>query len=469
MPRVNALPVLLILAALSEAGYIWLYFLGDLAGEIVSHIALYLALSIFYVAAVFVITRSGSATAGRRRLIGLIWSAAILFRLTVVSLPPTLSEDLTRYRWQGKLQAAGGNPYTAVPEDPQWARLRDSTWDQVNRKDLPSVYGPLLETVYAGCYRLVSAVTPDESLQVWLFKIPFALCELLAAGALIWLLNSLALPSAWALVYLWSPLMIVEFWAQGHNDTLAVLLLVLALAAAHRHRWTAGFACLSLAALAKFWPAILFPFFLLRHENGAWRLRWKQALVAVPIALAVSWPYLQGIGHVGELLEGFLGGWRNNDSLYEYLWEYAGRNYDRGTSYASYALAAVLAAIWALQLPLVRACQWAIVALLFVSANCFPWYLSWFVPLLAITHEAPLLLWTALVALSYQILIAYRLTGEWADSDFFRTLEYAPVFGFLAARCIYTAARRAIQRTKALSSGHAESDPKPDPSHQFHP
>jgi hypothetical protein len=456
-----------VLAALSEAGYIWLYSLGDLGGEIVSHIALYLTLSIFYVSAVFVITRTATPSTGHRQLIGLIWAAAVLFRLTVVSLSPTLSEDLTRYRWQGKLQAAGGNPYTAVPEDPQWAALRDSTWDQVNRKDLPSVYGPLLETVYAAWYRLVSAVTPDEALQVWLFKIPFALCDLLAAGALIWLLKSLALPAAWVLVYLWSPLMVVEFWAQGHNDTLAILLLVLALAAVHRDHWTAGFSCLSLAALAKFWPAILFPFFLLRRENGVWRLRWKQALVAVPIALAVSWPYLQGIGQVSELLEGFLGGWRNNDSLYEYLWEYAGRNYDQGTTYASYALAAALAGIWALQLPLVRACQWAIVALLFVSANCFPWYLSWLVPLLAITHEAPLLLWTALVALAYHILIGYRLTGEWTDSDFVRTLEYVPVFGLLAARWIYIAARRAVQRIKTQTSERSSSDPKPAPAHQF--
>ena len=129
----------------------------------------------------------------------LIWFAAILFRLTVVSLPPTLSEDLTRYRWQGRLQAAGGNPYTEAPDNPTWASLRDSTWNEVNRKDLPSVYGPLLETTYAVWYRLVSAVTADEALQVWLFKIPFALCDLLAAGALIWLLNSLALPAAWVL------------------------------------------------------------------------------------------------------------------------------------------------------------------------------------------------------------------------------------------------------------------------------
>jgi hypothetical protein len=104
---------------------------------------------------------------------------------------------------------------------------------------------------------------------------------------------------------------------------------------------------------------------------------------------------------------------------------------------------------------------------LFVSANCFPWYLSWFVPFLAITHEAPLLLWTALVALAYHILIGYRLTGEWTDSDFFRTLEYVPVFGLLAARWIYIAARRAVQRIKTQTSERSSSDPKPAPAHQF--
>jgi hypothetical protein len=80
---------------------------------------------------------------------------------------------------------------------------------------------------------------------------------------------------------------------------------------------------------------------------------------------------------------------------------------------------------------------------LFLSANCFPWYLSWLIPLLAIFPNPALLLWTALVVLHYHILIGYSILGVWQDSDQFRLLEYLPVYGFLLAGWIAKLAHRA--------------------------
>ena len=44
--------------------------------------------------------------------------------------------------------------------------------------------------------------------------------------------------------------------------------------------------------------------------------------------------------------------------------------------------------LWLLQRPLIESVKWAIVVLLFFSANCFPWYLSWFLPFLAVSPNA---------------------------------------------------------------------------------
>jgi hypothetical protein len=377
----------------------------------------------------------------------LIWSAGIVFRLTVFPLDAQLSEDLYRYRWQGKLQAAGGNPYTEVPQAPQWEELRDETWPLVNRKDLPSAYGPLLELLYAGYYPLARILAADPARQAWLFKLPFALLELGVALALSRLLRLLGQPAGRILIYLWSPLAVVEFWAQGHNDTLAVLLVLLALTASLRGRHVWAFLWLTLAALAKFWPAVLFPFFLLRREDRAWKFRWKPALIAAPAAVIVCLPYLGGISNVRDLLEGFIGGWRNNDSLYGFIYDYAEKDFDRATELVQRILLFGLAALWAFQLPLLRAAQCAIALLLFLSANCFPWYLSWLLPFLAIFPNAALLLWTALVMLHYHVLIGYGILGVWQDSDEFRKLEYLPVYGLLAAGWI---ARFFVQRRLAL-------------------
>ena len=133
---------LLLLALLLEVGFVCLRQLADLELKTVEFIAIQLVDSLLYIVCCFLITRPTSGGAPARRLMLLIWVAGIAFRLTVVGIDPTLSDDLNRYRWQGKLQAAGGNPYRETPADPRWESLRDATYARVNRKDLPSVYGP---------------------------------------------------------------------------------------------------------------------------------------------------------------------------------------------------------------------------------------------------------------------------------------------------------------------------------------
>lgn len=463
--------LLLPLAVLLEAAFLSLHRLENFKLQAVEFITTYLLASLLYLVCCFLITNSGGDGALPRRWMGFIWGAGILFRLTVFPLDPMLSEDLNRYRWHGKLQAAGGNPYTEVPEDPRWEPLRDATYPRVNRKDLPSVYGPALEWSYAACYRVVSALQPDERKQVWWFKAPFALFEIAVAMALGGLLTAMRLPRQWLLIYLWSPLTIVEFWAQGHNDTVAVLSMVLALTAAVKQRWVWGWGWLTLAALAKFWPVILFPFFLVQREGGRCLFRYRAALVAIPIALVVSWPYLNGISNVEELLAGFVGGWRNNDSLYALIYWAVDEDFDAGTVWVQRLLVGGFALLWANHLwgtnlwkkwggrnqkrhdvapspenfavlgsdslSLVRSAKWAVLLLLFLSANCFPWYLSWLLPFLAIFPNAALLMWTGLVSLSYHILIGYELLGVWQENDEVRQLEYVPVYVVLIAGALW--------------------------------
>ena len=416
------------LAVAMEAGFFALASLGNFETHVVELVFWFFVLSVLYLAACWI---SLSKDANRLSM-KLIAGAAIAFRLTVLMLDPGLSEDLFRYRWQGKLQSAGGNPYVEVPEAPKWAGLRDTTWDQINRKDLPSVYGPAYELLYAVWYRAAAAWTDDGHAQAWSFKLPFAALELAVGASLLWLLSVWKLPPQRALVYLWSPLVVVEFWAQGHNDPLAVLFVLLALGLAKEQRWPWAFCALAVATMAKLWPAILFPFFLLQRVEGRWELRWKPALAAAPAALLLSLPYLGALSNVTELLEGFVGGWRNNDSLYGWIYAWANEDFDRGTVLVSRLLAVALAGLWALQLSLERAAMWAAVILLFLSANCFPWYLSWFLPLLALFPNAGLLLWTSTVILAYHVLIPYGVVGEWRYDEALLRLEYWPVFGALA-------------------------------------
>ncbi len=434
--------VLAALAAGLEAGFGALAYLGDFESKIAEFVFCFLFLSLLYLGSCWVALSTPWALEGRRFRVMALAGAALAFRLTLLPLSPGLSEDLYRYRWQGKLQSAGGNPYSEVPEDPKWAGLRDATWDQISRKDLASVYGPAYELIHAGWYRLAAAWTDDEQAQAWSFKLPYAVLELAVGATLIWLLGLWGFPPERSIAYLWSPLIVVEFWAQGHNDPLAVLFVLLALGLAKQQRWSWAFAALSVATMAKFWPVILFPFFLLQRVEGRWEFRWKPALAALPVALALSLPYSGALSNVTELLEGFVGGWRNNDSLYGWIYAWAGEDFDRGTVLVARLLAVALAGLWALQLALPRAALWATVTLLLLSANCFPWYLSWFVPLLPLFPNAALLLWTATVVLAYHVLIQYGALGEWTYVEDVLRLEYWPVFALLIGSALARVLKR---------------------------
>jgi hypothetical protein len=357
-----------------------------------------------------------------------IVAAGVIFRLIVWPLAPALSDDPYRYRWEGKLQEAGGNPYEVRPVDSRWIRLRDETYPRVPGRDFKAVYGPLIEQIEQWTYRAVAAASLSPERQVFWFKLPFALCDLGAMAALWQLLAAHGLPRARILIYAWSPLTVMEFWATGHNDSVVVLLMALALVAAAKNRWTWAFAALSFAAGAKIWPILLFPLFIGWKRNRP--LRWWQWWVLVPIAGLLALPYWTNITENLQFMSGFMGGWRNNDSLYGLILWAAKDLYL--AKYAAFAAVAVVVALLTLrQVPLERAALWAIALMLMVSANCHPWYLTWLLPLLILFPVPGLLLWTALVPLAYSAVVSWVTLGEWQGSNVFGWFEYAPVYAML--------------------------------------
>lgn len=421
-----------ICAGAMEALFLALRMQGDLRFRVPESAALLLLTSTFYLVAVYGVLAAGGegrvGGTGRGRVF-LIAGAALVFRLTVWPIAPALSDDVFRYRWEGHLQAEGGNPYQSKPNDPEWDRLRDETWPRVGGKDVKAGYGPLWELIEHAVYRLAALGTADPERQASWFKAPAALFDLSTIGALAGLLAARRRPPGLLLIYAWSPLGIIEFWGSGHNDAVAVFFVVLGLWLAAGARWWPAFASLSLAACAKLWPLILFPVFV--GWNGRRPLRWKEWTIFLPIAAALAAPYWSNVEENARVMSGFVGGWRNNDSLYGLLLWVAGDQYP--AKYAAFAIiiataAGVTLARWRLE----RACLAVIAVMLMVSANCHPWYLTWLVPLLALTPVPALFLWTALMPLAYRVVIAWALLAEWEGSTPWRWWIYLPVYGLLA-------------------------------------
>src|SRR5689334_637884 len=64
--------------------------------------------------------------ADQRGALIVILLAAVAMRLALVFVEPYLSTDIYRYIWDGRVQAAGINPYRYLPTAPQIAHLRDA-------------------------------------------------------------------------------------------------------------------------------------------------------------------------------------------------------------------------------------------------------------------------------------------------------------------------------------------------------
>ena len=426
-------PVLLTIAVVLEILFLRIRFLRHLESHIVETIIIYVLSSLVYLFSVFLALQipARANRFSRKYLMLLVAIPALTFRLTVWPVFPALSDDVFRYRWEGKLQAQGGNPYQARPNDPQWAHLRDETFPFVGSKDFKAGYGPLLELFELWTYRVLTRFTPDGFQQAFWFKAPFAFFDLAAIMALWALLKARGWPPERLLIYAWSPLPVMEFWATGHNDSVVVFFLLVALLSAAKERWTLSFAGLSLAAAAKIWPLLVFPIFI---GWKGWRpRRWRQWSVLLPIAGLLALPYWSDVAENVRFMSGFLGGWRNNDSLFGLLLWLTGDIYR--AKYLAFAIVISTSVFVTFRgWPLEKAVLAVIVTMLMFSANCHPWYLTWILPLLAFLPLPALLLWTALMPLAYHVLIRWVELREWRGSTDMRWLIYVPVYGLLVGR-----------------------------------
>src|SRR5207248_1841192 len=177
--------------------------------------------------------------------------------------PPYLSDDIYRYIWDGRVQAAGINPYRYLPADSALAQLQDDKiYPRINRKDYArTIYPPVAEAVFFLTTRISESVT-------WM-KATTVLFEALAVWALAQLLASFGLPRQRILLYAWHPLTVWEFAGSGHADSIAIAFISFALLARRRNAEVATGLALASATLVKLFPIVLLPAL---YRRGSWKM-----------------------------------------------------------------------------------------------------------------------------------------------------------------------------------------------------
>lgn len=195
----------------------------------------------------------------RRRLPGqalwLVLGVAVLLRVVLLASPPLLSTDIFRYVWDGRVQAAGINPYRYLPVDPALAALRDeSVFPHINRANYArTIYPPMAQLVFAFVGRVWDSVTA--------MKLAMVGFEVLGVACLLRLLPVAGLPRERILIYAWNPLALWSFAGDGHVDAVVVGLLGLGLLLRARRQEGLAGAVLGCATLVKFFPLVVAPAF----------------------------------------------------------------------------------------------------------------------------------------------------------------------------------------------------------------
>ncbi|HEU4509572.1 MAG TPA: glycosyltransferase family 87 protein [Pyrinomonadaceae bacterium] len=377
--RLNSRSVLLLFLGCT---LLLLYRVGvqaDDAADIRWFLKVALVQSAIYLAAAWLVIRAHPS----RSTLLIVIAFAVLFRLSIVFSPPYLSDDIYRYIWDGRVQAAGVNPYRYVPAAPELAHLRDAQiYPQINRRDhAPTIYPPLAEFLFFLTTRISESVT-------WM-KLTMLGFEVVAVWAMVQLLASLGLARERVLIYAWHPLIVWEFAGSGHVDAIVIAFIALALLAWQRKADVATGAALAGAALIKLFPLVLLPALLRR---GRWRVPLVFALTFVLAYL----PYLT-VGPRAVL--GYLPGYAMEQGLATgeqfYLLSLARRLFGSNlppVAFVSFAAVVMtVIACWAMLRKKISSEDSLQAAMVLATATTvlfaphYSWYFAWLVPFLCFT------------------------------------------------------------------------------------
>lgn len=369
--------------------------------------------------------------------------AGILIRLVFLLAIPNLSQDFYRFIWDGTLLLDGINPYTLTPD--QFMAGGQAPF-------------PLAETLHQGMGSLsarnFSNYPPANqylfALAVWLggktltgSLVAMRGLLLLADLGILYLgrklLRKLNKPPHMIFWYFLNPLVVIELTGNLHFEGVMVFFLLWALYLLVQASWAWAALPLALSIGVKLMPLLLMPLLLPL-------LGWKRSLglyLVTGLALAgCVYPlYFPDFGpHYLQTLKLWFSNFEFNAGMYRLAegiavsqgakpWEFIAA-YGR---YAPWAAAGV-AGLLCLHPRMREARFWftgalAVVATYYLTAAVVhPWYLVFPLTLSLFTRFRFLLVWSALVALSYT---AYE-PGQVLEKPFWLFLEYFTVFALMS-------------------------------------
>ncbi|RIJ34425.1 hypothetical protein [Pontibacter oryzae] len=388
-------------------------------------------------------------------------AAAVLLRMVFLFAVPALSDDYFRFIWDGRLLAAGYNPYLYLPQHfissgaPEVAGISRQLFELLNSQGYYSVYPPVSQ----GVFWLAVKLSPGNVLgSIVVMRLVLLLAD---AGSmlLLWrLLRKMALPEKYVLLYALNPLVILELTGNLHFEALMIFFLLLALYQLYYNRHILSAVAFSLAIGSKLLPLMFLPFVL--RKLGPLRFTYYSLVVAL-VLLAQFYPLLneEVLQHIIRSVNLYFQKFEFNASVYYLLrwlgFRLAGYNMIAliGPLLSIATLVTILSMASVKKLGSIRRLAGYMAAALSVylilATTVHPWYLSTLLALTAMSHFRFAVTWSGLSILTYA---TYR-TPAYREDLTLVALEYTLVFLWLTVELyLYRQRRQHANLNEPLSN-----------------
>lgn len=378
-----------------------------------------------------------------------LWIAAsIFFRTVLLFSIPSLSDDFYRFVWDGRLLAAGYNPFAHVPSfymqhAGSIPGIDAQLFNKLNSKETFTIYPPIAQFIF-----WLSVKLSGHSIHGSIMAMKFVIFAF-EMGTL-WIFPKVArqfnIPPRSVLIYALNPLVVLELMGNVHHEGIMVFFLLVGMYSLARNSIAISGVAWSFSICSKLIPLMFLPLFP-RYFG------WKKSLIfwlitAVCTALLFAALLSGDVRGLFTSLAYYFQRFEFNASIYYLVREVgyltAGFNiiHFAGPVLGLAATIAILKiAFDSFPAPVPKHVDttffikmlWALFAWFLCTAILHPWYI---ITLLAISVFTPYrftVVWTALIFLTYQ---GYS-KDSFSENLWLVGLEYCVVIGYLLYETVW--------------------------------
>ena len=215
-----------------------------------------------------------------------IIAAAIVLRIGAACIPPSLSDDVYRFIWDGQLIVHAQNPLLTTPDNYLENLSSNSTnyiyfqklHGLINHPQFYTCYPPLMQLLFAiGAFIGAKSI----AISIVVIKLFVAFSDCIAVIFLHKILKKLNINSRLVLLYALNPLVIIEGAGNAHFEVMQVALMLVSIYYLLEKKQTLAAILWGLAIITKLLPLLLLPL-LVRY------LGLKKGIVFCMIAVSLA-------------------------------------------------------------------------------------------------------------------------------------------------------------------------------------